>query len=219
VAPVERGDDGANSKEAQTIGPQSTGNTELGVQLAADGAARARTAPANAPVQQPSGYTTTPATRLAAANAYLRDPNVRALLNTISRTEGAGYNTLSGRNLSFNNFSTFPPNGLAAGRYQIEPGTYGDLSTKLGLKDFSPRTQDLMAVQLLIDKSAIDAAVAGNLDEILKHVNDVWASLPQSQTGTGHYNDAAHNFQRAKPYADVRAIYDEELARDRSIYP
>src|SRR5262249_14850676 len=116
------------------------------------------------------------------------------------------------------NFPRRPPPS-AAGRYQITADTFNTLSRQLGLSDFSPHSQDLMAVQYLINVGAINGAVAGDLDAVLPGAAHPWASLPESHTADGLYNKPQYGYQRSRPYYDVSARYQQELARNRSNYP
>lgn len=120
-----------------------------------------------------------PADRLSTPENDLKNPNLRAFLDTIAQAEGANYDTLYGGE-TFNDHARFPGHGkhTAAGRYQIEAGTYHDLSVALVLTDFSPYTQDLMAVQLLIDKGAMKPLLVGNIDAALSGASVPWVSLP-----------------------------------------
>lgn len=120
------------------------------------------------------------------------------LLGTISSAEGADYNSLYGKNRTFDDFSHFPnsfggigPGGQpthAAGRYQFEPGTWARAAKALGLKDFSPASQDKAAWwlatttyakathrDLLTDLGSKDQKV---LDRIAAVLSTQWASLP-----------------------------------------
>jgi muramidase (phage lysozyme) len=153
-----------------------------------------------------------------AAEGYLRDPKVRAFLDTIAWAEGGDYDILFGGR-RFTNYARFPTPRGAAGRYQFLPSTYNEVSPKLGLSDFSPHTQDLLAVQNLVDRGIINQVVAGNLDGALAGASRIWASLPQSPTQGGYYDRPQYGNQRARPYADLRARFDMEMARDRSTYP
>ena len=153
-----------------------------------------------------------------AAQGYLRDPKIRAFLDTIAWAEGGDYDMLFGGR-RFTNYARFPTPRGAAGRYQFLPSTYNEVSPKLGVTDFSPQTQALLAVQYLIDRGIINQVAAGNLDGALAGASRIWASLPQSPTQGGYYDRPQYSNQRARPYADLRARYDMELARDRSTYP
>lgn len=81
----------------------------------------------------------------------------RGLLDAIATGEGANYNTLYGGS-TFSDYSKFPDKGSvithgpnagrvthAAGRYQFEPGTWAEAAKALGLRDFSPESQDKAA--------------------------------------------------------------------------
>ncbi len=70
-----------------------------------------------------------------------------------NRESGGNYNALYGGG-SFSGFGQFPqwggkmgPQGMshAAGAYQFQPGTWADAQKALGLKDFSPASQDRAA--------------------------------------------------------------------------
>ena len=90
----------------------------------------------------------------------------------------------------------------ASGRYQILKGTYGDASQALGLDDFSPHTQDLMAMYLLDRRGALDPLLRGDPDAVLPGASREWASLPQSATEGSYY------YQRFTPYDRVWSIFD-----------
>ena len=64
----------------------------------------------------------------------------RALLDAISAGEAPDYNVLNGGG-RFSDMSHHP-GGRAAGRYQDLPSTWRRISGALGLKDFSPESQD-----------------------------------------------------------------------------
>lgn len=73
-----------------------------------------------------------------------------ALLNTISSTESPGYDVLNGGE-RFAGFADHPRrvgaggSTTAAGRYQFVAGTWDRAAKALGLKDFSPESQDRAA--------------------------------------------------------------------------
>lgn len=71
----------------------------------------------------------------------------------------------------------------AAGAYQITNTTYRALVKQYGFSDFSPDTQDLMAVALILEKKAVSDIVAGNIELAIIKLRPIWASLPGATTG------------------------------------
>jgi muramidase (phage lysozyme) len=127
--------------------------------------------------------------RRAELEAHLGNPYVRAFVSTIGDAEGAGYNTFYG-GAKFGDYSRFPGYGhdnTASGRYQIMAATYDRLSAKLGLTDFSPKTQDLMAAQLLVEDRAMEPLLSGNADAALSGAPRTWASLPKGPNLPNRY--------------------------------
>ena len=119
----------------------------------------------------------------------LRNPNVQAFLSTVAQAEGATYNTRYGKG-TFSDYSHFPTYRDAhtpSGRYQITADTYRRLSAKLGLTDFSPHTQDLMAAQLLAERGAMGPLLSGNLDAALSGASVEWAALPKGPNSSNRY--------------------------------
>lgn len=68
----------------------------------------------------------------------------------------------------------------AAGAYQINYPTFLEISRSTGLTDFSPETQDEMALWLLKKTGAYNALVAGDVEQALRLASSRWASLPGS---------------------------------------
>jgi muramidase (phage lysozyme) len=107
-------------------------------------------------------------TRLAESKAYLADPNVTAYLKAIAAAEGGGYDfkygAVKGRKIDpwrFTDTSTHPGAGFggkitAAGMYQITVDTWRQFGGRRGLTDFTPDTQDLIAVDMLRSIGVID---------------------------------------------------------------
>lgn len=160
--------------------------------------------PLPAPTKTPTPAEMEAGKKRAEAEAYLRNPNVSAFLDTIAWAEGASYDTLYG-GARFDDYSRFPGYGKRnspSGRYQIVAQTYDDLSKKLGLTDFSPHTQDLMAVHLLRQCGALQPLLSGNLDAALPGASRPWASLPQAPDKAGRHN------QPYKPYEAVRSTFE-----------
>lgn len=141
------------------------------------------------------------------AEKLLQDPNVRALLDVIAEAEKGAYNILYGEK-TFDDFTKFPgkvpdktkgeKGSSASGRYQITIGTHKDLSDALGLSDFSPKTQDLMAVHFLDTLGALKALESGRLETAVGLAAKRWNALP---LGPGMSNRVG-----GQPYTDYGTI-------------
>ena len=84
----------------------------------------------------------------------------------------------------------------AAGRYQLLRRYYDAYKKTLGLKDFSPLSQDLIALQQIRERRALPLIQDGKIEEAIKTVGKTWASLP----GAG-YGQHEHKM------ADLLAMY------------
>lgn len=96
------------------------------------------------------------------------------------------------------------PNGLrssASGRYQLLVKWWVAYKTKLNLPDFSPLSQDLIAIQQMRERGSlahlqsgtIDKAIAAHLnpldlEEAIEEDSSVWASLPGNNYGQGGHS-------------------------------
>lgn len=78
----------------------------------------------------------------------------------------------------------------AAGRYQILARYYDAYKVQLRLPDFSPASQDRIALQMIKECRALDDIEAGRFMVALKKCVSRWASLPGAGYGQ-HENDAA----------------------------
>lgn len=139
--------------------------------------------------------------------------NLRAFLDMISKSEGTstskytkhdGYDVVVGGLDSPNTFSNFAdhPNILvtvnskglkstAAGRYQLLYRFWKAYKTQLALKDFSPSSQDAVAIQQIRERKALEDIKAGRIESAIGKVSNIWASLP----GAG-YNQPEHKMER-----------------------
>lgn len=129
----------------------------------------------------------------------LANANVKAFLMMIRHCEGTaaadGYTYLFGctpkNKLTFGSFDHHPNRryvlkdqagkrivSTAAGAYQILYGTYNGLKVQYGFTDFTPETQDLMAVALLSEMNCVMKLMAGEFEFALDRANNIWASLP-----------------------------------------
>lgn len=131
---------------------------------------------------------------MASPQQYLNNPNVRKFLDVIASAEGVkhGYNTIFG-NERFSNLSAHPnvkkqfrqTDGkmnitTAAGRYQFINDTWAGLVGRYGLKDFSPQSQDIGAIGLLIQNGALPYVLKGDYRTAIRKSGGTWASLPSS---------------------------------------
>ena len=130
---------------------------------------------------------------------HLNNPNVQAFLAMIRDAEGTAkgkdpYRVYGGshtKQLDSLDKAEFPKWGFtqtdgksnsstATGAYQFLERTWKDESKKLGLKDFSPLSQDIAAVSLLAQNGALAAILAGDFEKAIAKSNRTWASLPGS---------------------------------------
>ena len=131
--------------------------------------------------------------------SYLDNKNVQAFLGLIRDTEGTAkgadpYRVYGGspknqiKDLSKPDFKRWgftqtdgkKNTSTASGAYQFLERTWNGLAKQHGLKDFSPRSQDLGAIALLKQSGALDAILKGDFDTAVKKANRTWASLPGS---------------------------------------
>jgi len=124
----------------------------------------------------------------------LSAPNVQKMLDLIANAEGVqhGYNTLFG-NERLSDLSWHPGvkkgftqtdgkknTTTAAGRYQFLEDTWNGVAKQLGLKDFSPKNQDIAAVALLAQNGALPSVLKGDFKTAVQKSGSTWASLPSS---------------------------------------
>lgn len=146
-------------------------------------------------------------------------PNVAAFLDMIAVAEGTaiigddGYNVIIGSTAArpdlFHDYRTHPnklvafrySNGAqghstAAGRYQILHRYAVHYMRQLGLPDFSPESQDAIALQLIRECSAMEDINAGRLDAAVRKCRSRWASLPGAGYG-----------QHEQTFARLQAVF------------
>lgn len=164
----------------------------------------------------------------AQAEAMLKDQKFSDFRDLIAISEGGTYNRLfgfdnQGRPRYFSDFSKFPDSPAKyqkadgtigesndAGRYQININTYNRLAKSLGITDFSPRSQDIIANALILENSKASKALqAGDIGAAVSALNKVWVSLPGGPNGVGHRSmqfiqDAYNNIRARRGEAPVQ---------------
>lgn len=114
--------------------------------------------------------------------------NVGKFLDFLGAAEGASYNTIVGGG-SFSSYDRHPGivgvrtkegPSTAAGKYQITKQTYDDIAPKLGITDFSPASQDRIALELIRRNGALADVQSGNYEAAISKLGGTWASLPSS---------------------------------------
>lgn len=128
--------------------------------------------------------------------------NAAAFLDMLAWSEGTdngrqptndrGYDVLVGGGL-FKGYRDHPRTSVylpklnlystAAGRYQLLRRYFDSYRKTLDLADFSPRSQDLIALQQIKERGALPLIQAGRLVEAISRVSNIWASLPGAGYG------------------------------------
>lgn len=131
-------------------------------------------------------------------------PNLKAFLDMLAVSEGTvkfggqdGYNVIVGGTL-FSDYSDHPrvkvhlPRlgiySTAAGRYQVLARYFDAYKAQLKLPDFSPASQDAIALQQIAERRATEAIIAGDFDTAVARCRNIWASLPGAGYGQHEHN-------------------------------
>lgn len=128
-------------------------------------------------------------------------PQRKAFLDAIAVGEGTdngrqqtanhGYDVIVGGSL-FTDYSDHPRKlvvlnpklkSTAAGRYQLLSRYYDSYKKSLGLPDFSPESQDQIALQQIAERGALADVDAGRIKDAVKKCRTIWASMPGSPYG------------------------------------
>jgi muramidase (phage lysozyme) len=142
--------------------------------------------------------------------------NRQAFLDMLAWSEGTttitesdnGYNVLVGSTpshpLLFDSYADHPRilnaelDSTAAGRYQLLAKYFDAYKQLLKLSDFSPTSQDLIAVQQITERRAMADIAAGNIITAILKCSTIWASLPGAPYG-----------QRQNKLSDLLAEYQK----------
>lgn len=133
-------------------------------------------------------------------------PNMKAFLAMIATSElgtrlllasDNGYNVLVGSTPDhprlFASYADHPRQlidlprlgikSTAAGRYQLLARYFDPYKKQLGLRDFSPASQDAIAIQQIRERGALADIEAGRFDDAVMKCRRTWASLPGAGYG------------------------------------
>ena len=138
------------------------------------------------------------------------DPAIRAFLDLVAWSEGTsrslvttnnGYDVIvsgvDGPNV-FDDCSDHPfANGrppivvraepellsTASGRYQLLLRFWRAYKVQLGRADFSPSSQDAVAIQQIKERGALDKIQVGDIQDAIAACSNIWASLPGNSYG------------------------------------
>ena len=113
--------------------------------------------------------------------------------NGRQKTRNHGYDVIVGGEL-FTDYSDHPRKlvtlnpklkSTAAGRYQLLSRWWDAYRKQLGLKDFSPESQDAVALQQIKERGALPMIDRGDIRQAIDRCSNIWASLPGA--GYGQY--------------------------------
>lgn len=133
---------------------------------------------------------------------YAGGANVCAFLDLLAWSEGTdngrqptkddGYDVVVGGGL-FTGYGDHPRQlialprlgikSTAAGRYQLLARYWDAYRKQLRLDDFSPISQDRVAIQQIRERRALDDIKAGRIAEAIAKCRNIWASLPAAGYG------------------------------------
>lgn len=114
-------------------------------------------------------------------------------------TKNRGYDVIVGGSL-FTNYADHPRKlvtlnpklkSTAAGRYQLLARWWDAYRKQLGLKDFSPASQDQVALQQIKERGALPLIDCGQVRQAIDRCSNIWASLPGA--GYGQFEHKADN--------------------------
>ena len=81
-----------------------------------------------------------------------------------------------------------PEFSTAAGRYQILAHYFEAYKVRLNLPDFSPASQDAVAIQQISERNALHLIAQGEVSAAITACSNIWASFPGNsyKQGGGH---------------------------------
>ena len=106
----------------------------------------------------------------------------------------------------------------ASGRYQQLYLFWPHYRKQLALPDFSPLSQDRLAIQLIRERGALDDIRAGRIERAISRCRNIWASLPVTVSVSIHWKNwspsgvplAAYRLKRSKHHEEIIPFTDAE---------
>ena len=139
--------------------------------------------------------------------------------NGRQKTRNHGYDVIVGGEL-FTDYSDHPRKlvtlnpklkSTGAGRYQLLSRWWDAYRKQLGLKDFSPKSQDAVALQQIKERGALPMIDRGDIRQAIDRCSNIWASLP----GAG-YGQFEHKADSLIAKFKKRAERSERLMYEQS---
>ena len=118
--------------------------------------------------------------------------------NGRQKTRNHGYDVIVGGEL-FTDYSDHPRKLVTLSKTQINrrrtlPASFrwwDAYRKQLGLKDFSPKSQDAVALQQIKERGALPMIDRGDIRQAIDRCSNIWASLPGA--GYGQFEHKADN--------------------------
>ena len=112
------------------------------------------------------------------------------LITDVRKTRNHGYDVIVGGEL-FTDYPDHPRKlpykpklkSTGAGRYQLLSRWWDAYRKQLGLKDFSPKSQDAVALQQIKERGALPMIDRGDIRQAIDRCSNIWASLPGAGYG------------------------------------
>ncbi|MFW5410768.1 glycoside hydrolase family 104 protein [Pectobacterium brasiliense] len=142
--------------------------------------------------------------------------NLKAFLDMLAWSEGTdngrqqtqnrGYDVIVGGSV-FTDYSDHPRQlvmlsktlkSTAAGRYQLLSRYWDAYKKQLNLKDFSPASQDAVAIQQIKERRALPDIESGDIKTAIGKCAKIWASLPGAGYGQHEHkiDDLLNKYQK-----------------------
>ena len=139
--------------------------------------------------------------------------------NGRQKTRNHGYDVIVGE--LFTDYSDHPRKlvtlnpklkSTGAGRYQLLSRWWDAYRKQLGLKDFSPKSQDAVALQQIKERGALPMIDRGDIRQAIDRCSNIWASLPGA--GYGQFEHKADSLIAKLKRAErsERLMYEQVTA-------